>query len=82
MTDFTDTLPPPRTLARYAENLTLANKLRTRPGQWEPYPWTITRPRDLRYRIATGQVAAFRDGFEAKIRDGQVFIRYSPKGPQ
>jgi hypothetical protein len=78
-TRYLDSLPAPRTRARHAENLALAEKLRSQPGRWVRYPYSLDRPHDLRYRIASGKDAAFRPDFDAQVREDHVFITYLGK---
>lgn len=82
MNEYIDTLPPippaAQTNTRYHANRLLAEELRARPGRWVRYPHPVTSPVDLRYRIAAGRVAAFGEGYDATIRDDQVYVRYIP----
>ena len=83
MTEYLDTLPPipptAQTNTRHHANRLLAEELRTHPGKWVRYPHPVSSPVDLRYRIAAGRVAAFGAGFDAMIRDGQVYVRFIPR---
>jgi hypothetical protein len=80
-TQFVDTLPPPiaapKTRARHAANLSLADECRANPGRWLLYPYDLDTPRFLRYRINNGKDRAFGAGFEAEMRNGRVFITYT-----
>ncbi|WP_032381027.1 hypothetical protein [Rhodococcoides fascians] len=77
---FVDELPPAQTNARAAVNREFAAELRSRPGEYAPYPYDLASPSSFRYRVNNGKVVAFGDGFVADVRGGKVFVAYTGTG--
>lgn len=82
--EFVDELPNVGTTATPELVACFAESLRREPGRWAVYPWSDElAPHSRRSRASDinagrrGAPAALRDGFQAAVRAGVMYVRFA-----